>query len=488
MERFALDGYIVEDLLGFGGTGEVWRAREVATGETVALKRLRARGVAASERLRREAGLLQAVAGPHVIGVRRLLVDDDEAVMVMEYAAGGSLAAILSARGTLPSYELVTVIGPIATALAAAHSRDLVHGDLTPANILFTPDGRPLLADFGVARAMNRTAQPVEGTVDYLDPAVAAGGQPTPASDIFALGAVAFACLAGHSPWGSGSPEQLVERAAQGARPQVADVAPNAPERLVEAIEWMMSVDPADRPDAKTAGITILKSSAAAPVRLATSARPVQPPPTQVVRPARLRPEPVDELDDDEPGWSPWRRRIVITGAACAAMVGAIGVGISLAGGGHSGPATLRDVPTAATSHAVPVGAASPAKVTWFDVVANLDRARARAFDAADATALTQVYVPNATPYATDLATIRSMTDAGEHAQGFAATVTQVKPLSGTPTTERLQVVDRLSRYVLVDANGTVVDSGAARPATSFTMTLAKTNGTWRVAAIAPRR
>lgn len=135
MERFTLDGYVVEELIGFGGTGEVWRGRETATGETVALKRLRARGVAATERLRREAGLLQAVAGPHVIGVRRLLVDDDEAVMVMDYAAGGSLAGILSARETLPSYELVTVIGPIAAALAAAHSRDLVHGDLTPVSV-----------------------------------------------------------------------------------------------------------------------------------------------------------------------------------------------------------------------------------------------------------------------------------------------------------------------------------------------------------------
>lgn len=247
-----------------------------------------------------------------------------------------------------------------------------------------------------------------------------------------------------------------------------------------------MSADPADRPDAKTAGITVLKSSAAAPVRLATTARPMQPPPTQAVRPVRPRPDPLDE-DDDEPAWSPWRRRIVITGAACAAVVGAIGVGISLAGSGHSGPAALRDVPTAATSRAGPVSAPSPAKEAWFDVVANLDRLRARAFDAADTAALSQVYVPSAAAYATDVATIRSMIDAGEHAQGFVATVTAVKPLSGTPTTERLHVVDRLSRYVLVDANGTVVDSGAARRATSFTMTLAKIDGTWRVAAISPR-
>src|ERR1700722_19755611 len=153
-ERFALEGYVVDELIGFGGTGEVWRAREVETGETVALKRLRTRGAAATERLRREAALLASVAGPHVIGVRRLVVEGDEAVLVMDHAVGGSLATVLGVRGRLPAPEVVTVLAPIAAALAAAHASDLVHGDITPANILFTADGRPLLADFGVAQAL----------------------------------------------------------------------------------------------------------------------------------------------------------------------------------------------------------------------------------------------------------------------------------------------------------------------------------------------
>jgi hypothetical protein len=122
--------------------------------------------------------------------------------------------------------------------------------------------------------------------------------------------------------------------------------------------------------------------------------------------------------------------------------------------------------------------------VRWFAVVANLDRLRARAFDTADVAALGQVYVPGAAAYSTDLATIRSMAGAGEHAVGFAATVTRVRPISGTRRTERLRVVDRLSRYVLVDATGATVDTGVPRPARSFTMTLSNTDGTWRVAAV----
>ena len=158
VERFALDGYLVEELIGFGGSGEVWRARQADSGDTVALKRLRVRGAAATERLRREAALLATMAGPHVIAVRRLLVEGDEAVLVMDFAAGGSLAGVLAARGMLPAAEVVTVLAPIAAALAAAHARDLVHGDLSPANILFAADGRPLLADFGVAQAVGASA------------------------------------------------------------------------------------------------------------------------------------------------------------------------------------------------------------------------------------------------------------------------------------------------------------------------------------------
>lgn len=513
MERFTLDGYDVEALIGFGGTGEVWRAREVDTGEIVALKRLLARGAAATERLRREAGLLATVAGPHVIGVRRLIVDDDEAVMVLDFAAGGSLATILSVRHRLPAHELVTILGPIATALAAAHSRDLIHGDLTPANILFTGDGRPLLADFGVARALHRDVRPVEGTVDYLDPAVAAGAAPTTASDVFALGAVGYAVLAGHPPWGSGTPEELVDRAARGVRPPVAEVAPDAPRATIDALEWMMSLDPADRPDAKTAGAAILRSSAAAPVGLVNATRAAPAPPTYVVRPATSGSAPASPDRADRPGngdlaggpsaaaWRPWQRRIVVAGAAGIGLLGAVGVGVSLAGSGHGSPATLRDVATAATTIAAPppattapvtatspgeAGATAPARTQWFDVVAALDRLRARAFDTADADALAAVYVPSAAAYADDLATIRSMVARGAHAQGFSATVLQVRPLAGTPTTERLRVVDRLSRYVIVDAAGAVVDSGPARSATAFVMTLTDTAGGWRVARIAP--
>jgi serine/threonine protein kinase len=399
VERFALTGYVVEELIGFGGTGEVWRAREVDTGEIVALKRLRARGAAATERLRREAGLLATLAGPHVVGVRRMVVVGEEAVMVMDHAAGGNLATVLAVRGWLPAPEVVTIVAPIAAALAAAHSRDLVHGDITPANILFSGDGRPLLADFGVARAMGADVGQLEATIDFLDPAVAAGGGPTPASDVFALGAVAFTALAGHSLWGSGTPDERLARAAAGQRPPLRDVLPDLSPAVAEVLDSMLSAEPDQRPDARSLGAAILRSSPVAPVGLVHKTRP-PPPPTNLVRPLRPTSPPADDIDDDAAApRASWRKRIVLVAAAALALVGAMGLGVSLAHAGHgAAPLAGTDPPIAS----IPETAASPsassisAPTSWTQVVAHLDALRADAFDHADAAPLAQVYAPGA--------------------------------------------------------------------------------------------
>lgn len=539
--QLSLDGYVVEELLGFGGAGEVWRAREVATQEAVALKRLRTRGPAATERLRREAGLLATVAGPHVVGVRRLLVEDDEAVLVMDLAAGGSLADLLAARRRLPAPEIVTVLAPIAAALAAAHSHDLVHGDITPANILFTADGRPQLADFGVARAVAPQPDHVEATVEYVDPAVANGASPTPASDVFALGAVGFAAVAGESVWGGGTPEQRLDRARRGDRPMVPAIAPaGTPPALATALESMLAADPDERPDARSAAMAILRASAAAPVglvgRIARDPPPVthriappvpdNPPdplarrrprlrasPDAGTRPTRLgaydtmpgqRPEPAEGDDfwseDGEPrSWPAWGRRAVIGGACALALLGVAGVGISLGRSNHRGAsATTQAVATtSAASTADPspppdpqtatrANAPDPAGTGWPAVVAHLDSLRAQAFADAAPADLAAVYAPGAAAYATDLTTVRSLVSRGLRAHGFSATVDRVTPDSGDATSEVLTVVDRLSSYTLVDAAGNVVGRGKARPPRAFTMRLTRVGGSWRVAQISP--
>jgi hypothetical protein len=527
-ERFELDGYVVDALIGFGGTGEVWRAHEIATGEAVALKRLRSRGAAATERLRREAGLLATLAGPHVIGVRRMVVDETEAVMVLDYAAGGNLATVLAVRGRLPAPEVVTVVGPIAAALAAAHSRNLVHGDITPANILFTAEGRPLLADFGVARALGATNPELEATPDFLDPTIAAGGTPNPAADVFALGAVAFAALAGQSIWGSGTAAEIHDRAVRGERPTVQEIAPEAPPALAEALESMLQLEPGRRPDARSAGHAVLRACAVAPVGLVHTAAPIAAPATHVVRPAPARPAGLEERDRGSSWWTPWRRHVVIAAAAVAALIGAAGAGVGLARAGagqahvltgsedvSASPApsaalalqtpTPTPTPTAArTSTASPTSPARPvrspgrspsgeagtaahgAASRWLALVSHLDALRARAFAEADPAPLAQVYAAHVAAYATDLSTVGSLVSRGLHAEGFTATVVRVRLVAGSATTQRLRVTDRLSSYRLVDAAGNVVGGGAARPPTTFTMGLVRSADGWRVTAINP--
>src|SRR5437763_1497188 len=193
--RWQLPGYQVQELVGLGGSGEVWRARVEATGEVVALKRLHSADVVARERLRREAALLSSVAGQHVVRVRDVVMTDTDAVLVMDYAEGGNLATVLAVRGELAGPEVVTLVAPLAMALADAHERGIVHGDVTPANIVFAADGRPLLTDFGVARAVGTAAPVVEGTAGFVAPEVLAGEPPGPAADVYALCRVATDAL-----------------------------------------------------------------------------------------------------------------------------------------------------------------------------------------------------------------------------------------------------------------------------------------------------
>ncbi|HEY8729477.1 MAG TPA: serine/threonine-protein kinase, partial [Acidothermaceae bacterium] len=194
MEDFSLAGYEVDQLIGFGGSGEVWRARELATGHVVALKRLRGATPTSVEGdpLRREAALLGTVQHEHVVALRAVVPTDEGLVLVLDYASGGSLAALLAARGRLSAGEVVTIGAPLAQALSDVHARGVCHGDITPSNIVFDESGKPLLADLGVARLVGEGGSPTAATPGYADPTAVAGWQlpariAGPASDVHGL-------------------------------------------------------------------------------------------------------------------------------------------------------------------------------------------------------------------------------------------------------------------------------------------------------------
>lgn len=225
--EFTVPGYRVEELLGAGSHAEVWSARVVATGEPVALKRIALPDSGDPDRYaelvavaRSEAALLTALEHPGLIRLYRYVQTPTAAVLVMELAAGGSLAQLLRRRERLTPAEVAAALGPVAAALAFAHDEGVLHGDISTGNILFTSAGRAKLSDLGVARmAFGGPSDRVLGTPAYLDPVVAAGGTTGQSSDVFSLAAVALHCLTGAGPWqpnGQVDLPALLARAATG--------------------------------------------------------------------------------------------------------------------------------------------------------------------------------------------------------------------------------------------------------------------------------
>jgi len=277
-------GWEVERFLGRGGSGEVWRAHEVATGAPVALKVLRASVAGdadARRRLEGEASLLAALDDPHLVRLHGLAQTEEalpRPVLVLDHAPGASLAALVAERGALDPGEVVTVLVPLAGVLADLHATGVVHGDVTPGNVLFADDGRPLLADLGTAGlvAAGRPspaggtpldeapphpagadlAHALELTPGYADGLRAAGGPATPEGDVHALGACAWHALTALVP---GPPSQ---------RPPLVTLRPDVPRDLVDLVEDCLEPDPERRPDARALARRAWESAGAEPVRL----------------------------------------------------------------------------------------------------------------------------------------------------------------------------------------------------------------------------
>lgn len=252
-------GYRLTRLLGTGSTSTVWRARRETDDELVAIKVLPGD---APEEMVREFAMLQHAVGEHVITLHETLSldgpDGPSTALVLELLAGGSLAEVVAARGHLTPGETATVIAPTAQALAGLHDLGVVHGDLSPGNVLLDSTGRPALADLGFARLTGEAPGDVHGTDGYVAPEVLDGGEPDRASDVYALAALAWLCLTG------GPPGHVAER------PDLADVVPGAAD-LVAAVETGLAGDPALRPEADEMALLVFDSVVAEPLQMVTT-------------------------------------------------------------------------------------------------------------------------------------------------------------------------------------------------------------------------
>ena len=211
-----LRGLCVDRLLGAGSTARVWQA-VTRDGGRVALKHVHHPGAGALP----EAEVLDGLDHPNLIRLREVRRWRGDPILVLDLASGGTLAQLLQRRRRLPCPEVIAALTPVASAVAAIHAAGLVHGDVTPGNILFTEHGLPLLSDLGSAYAADGvpTSSPAQG---FADPVTEGGGIGGTAADVYGLAAVAFAALTGAAP--SGSTCRTDALAASGAPPALVDL------------------------------------------------------------------------------------------------------------------------------------------------------------------------------------------------------------------------------------------------------------------------
>ena len=324
-------GYLVRRRLGAGGSAVVWLVEEEATGRQLALKcfgpllfheppsashssrsrpsrpRGSSTGVYAEEDIRRELLIMSVLDHGHLLKAHEVVRagegPDTALGILMDYAPCGSLGQLVAARGRLSVGETVTVLTPVAQALAYLHGKGFTHSDVSPGNILFSGHGKPLLADVGVARMVGDPDGVSDaGTAGFQDPspvdAVRAGLQP--GRDVYAAAAVGWYCLTGAPPLPAA------------ARPPLSVLAPDVPPELAAALEAGLNEDRRQRPDAAELATAVYRSAAAAPVDLSRSVDPS-------VLPQLLtrRPEPPARSRRRE-RLGAWRRRLHTSGLAKA--------------------------------------------------------------------------------------------------------------------------------------------------------------------------
>jgi formylglycine-generating enzyme required for sulfatase activity len=219
--------YQIVRLLGRGGFGFVYQARDTLLNQTVAIKELIPALVgdqAALKRFLAEARATMRLTHRHIVRTHNVFQEGDNYYIVMEYMAGGSLEHRLRERGALPVDEAVRAAAEVCAGLACAHEEQVIHCDLKPANILFDAAGRAKVADFGIAhvsgemltRSWHTPAGFVAGTLPYMSPEQLDGVRDDPRVDVYALGAVFYRMLTGQ-PYLDFEPEET-------PRAQVANV------------------------------------------------------------------------------------------------------------------------------------------------------------------------------------------------------------------------------------------------------------------------
>ncbi|HJY26468.1 MAG TPA: serine/threonine-protein kinase [Pyrinomonadaceae bacterium] len=307
--------YQVEQLLGQGGMGAVYRATHLGTRRTVALKVIHPQLSAYDQfvaRFRREAEAAGRLRHPNVVDVTDFglaqTADGPVAYLVMEYLDGCSLADIVFEEGALPIPWVIDILEQVCSAVEAAHQAGIIHRDLKPDNIWLEPNGRGgytvKVLDFGLVKLRETdhttsTAGPIPqlaametseesatlikspltqsenltavgsvmGTPFYMSPEQCRGEQLDTRSDIYSLGLVAYRLLTGETPF-KGSPQEVIELHKTAAAPDVREKNRKVPRKMARIVMSALTKDPAQRPQSANGFASALRASWEGPTHL----------------------------------------------------------------------------------------------------------------------------------------------------------------------------------------------------------------------------
>ncbi|RAM37774.1 serine/threonine protein kinase [Arthrobacter globiformis] len=576
----AVQGYSVCRRLGRGGSAEVWLVSQDTTGVKLALKcfgrppgSVRTSAAAAAivepgaadprpavtreEDVRRELLVMSMLDHEHLVKAYGVVRTDEPGRsdgpgegsfgLLMDYAAGGSLQQLVTARGTLSVGETVTVLTPIAQALGYLHGKGFTHSDVAPGNVLFTAHGKPLLADLGVARIVgDASGVPDLHTDGFTDPApvdaVRAGLQPE--RDVYAAAALGWYCLTGQPP-----PPSAV-------RPPLALLVPDVPAELAAALEAGLSDDRRQRPAAAELATAVYRSAAATPVDLSRSVhdtvlpelltrRPVPPSGGRLrkrllawrrrlkttgwgrslgrlsprggpagtghalsLRHAAVRQAGVSNAAGHAgvrhaavrrssarhgTGTQSSRRLAVAGGVLTAAVLAGAGL-LGLPGAAQEWAPAVQEVGLPASSPGSPPGVGLPDDVRRrlaakdpAEAVLGLAQLRSLALREGRLHLLDDVNAPNTPAQAADRRIRASLEETGTVLAGFTTSLSGARCLpESTPARAVVAVTSSTSAYEERSAGGTVVATGARQRDVGLRLVLVPVEGRWRIADILP--
>jgi len=298
-----LGNYRILEKLGQGGMAAVYKAHQPAVDRAVAIKVLPPilkMDPDFANRFRQEARIIASLEHARILPVHDYGEEGDVTYLVMRFLDGGTLFQRIQKQGPLSPAEAARILRQVAEALQYAHSKNVIHRDMTSNNVMFDAVDDAYVTDFGLAKIVagsaHLTGHSVVGTPAYISPEQAMGEQPTPRTDIYALGVVLYEMLIGDVPFHGDTPMAIIFQHVSAPLPDPRETRPDLPDEVIQVVLRAMAKDPNDRyvsalDMADALDIAVGKMTAAQAAARPSRLLPAKPAPASVGLSA-LRPDP----------------------------------------------------------------------------------------------------------------------------------------------------------------------------------------------------